>query len=157
MATRIEGVAEELRRRIDSGSLKPGSRAPSIRRAAADFGVSKNTIIEAYDRLVTSGFLASRHGSGFFAAKPQVHSQPIRPPHVEEAVDIVTLLRAQLEETFSVRVGDGRPPPSWTEEAQGRRQPTPGAARGISSEDGYGSAMGAPELRDRIARTHGSA
>jgi DNA-binding transcriptional MocR family regulator len=77
---------------------------------------------------------------------------PHRPTHVAEAVDIATLLRAQLEESFSVRVGDGRPPPSWTEEPEVRRRLGVGGRHRPDSEEGYGSAMGLLELRDRIAR-----
>jgi hypothetical protein len=36
-------------------------------------------------------------------------------------VDIASLLSAQLEESFEIRVGDGRPPQSWTEESEIRR------------------------------------
>jgi hypothetical protein len=34
---------------------------------------------------------------------------------VTEAVDVVSLLREQLEQHYEVRVGDGRPPASWME------------------------------------------
>jgi DNA-binding transcriptional MocR family regulator len=149
LRTRTQAVIDAIHERIESGALKVGARTPSIRQAAEEFGVSKNTVIEAYDRLVAAGLLAARQGSGFTVTEPPSDVQPVRPSHVAEAVDIATLLRAQLEESFSLRVGDGRPPPSWTEEPEVRRRlrfSRPG------SEDGYGSAMGLPELRDEIAR-----
>ena len=40
--TRTETVVSEIRRRIEAGAVKAGARLPSIRRAAAEFDVSKN-------------------------------------------------------------------------------------------------------------------
>jgi len=153
LGTRTDAVVDGLRKRIEAGAIKVGAKAPSIRQAAADFGVSKNTVIEAYDRLVAAGLLSARQGSGFVVTEPPSDVQSARPSHVAEAVDIATLLRAQLEESFSVRVGDGRPPPSWTEEPEVRRRLGVYSSSRSASEDGYGSAMGLPELRDKIARS----
>ncbi|RVB04168.1 aminotransferase class I/II-fold pyridoxal phosphate-dependent enzyme, partial [Mesorhizobium sp. M7A.F.Ca.CA.004.05.1.1] len=74
-----------------------------------------------------------------------------RPRHVAEAVDIASLLNAQLEESFSIRVGDGRPPASWMEESEVRRHLGLLGRHQRSSSDGYGSAMGLPALRERLA------
>ena len=65
-----------------------------------------------------------------------------RPKHVSEAVDIVSLLNAQLEESFEIRVGDGRPPPSWTEESEIRRHLGYSARGTLAWRGGYGSAWG---------------
>jgi DNA-binding transcriptional MocR family regulator len=153
LSTRTQTVVDGIREMIKSGALKVGARAPSIRQAAEEFDVSKNTVIEAYDRLVAAGLLMARQGSGFTVTEPPSEVQPLRPSHVAEAVDIATLLRAQLEESFSVRVGDGRPPPSWTEEPEVRRRLGLYGLSRAGGEDGYGSAMGLPELRDKIARS----
>jgi DNA-binding transcriptional MocR family regulator len=153
LRTRTQAVIDAIRKMIESGALKVGARTPSIRQAAEEFGVSKNTVIEAYDRLVAAGLLAARQGSGFTVTEPPSDVQPVRPSHVAEAVDIATLLRAQLEESFAVRVGDGRPPPSWTQEPEVRRRLGLYRSSRLGSEDGYGSAMGLPELRDGIARS----
>jgi DNA-binding FadR family transcriptional regulator len=96
LRTRTQAVIDAIRKMIESGALKVGARTPSIRQAAEEFGVSKNTVIEAYDRLVAAGLLAARQGSGFTVTEPPSDVQPVRPSHVAEAVDIATLLRAQL-------------------------------------------------------------
>jgi DNA-binding transcriptional MocR family regulator len=153
VSTRTQAVVDGVRQMIESGALKVGGRALSIRQAAAEFEVSKNTVIQAYDRLVAAGLLKARQGSGFTVTEPPHEVAPLRPSHVAEAVDIATLLRAQLEESFSVRVGDGRPPPSWTEEPEVRRRLGLYGIGRLGGEDGYGSAMGLPELRDKIARS----
>ena len=53
-----------LREAILTGQLKPGIRLPSTRALAQDLGVSRNTISNAYDQLITEGYLESKVGSG---------------------------------------------------------------------------------------------
>lgn len=54
---------------IRSRAAHPGARLPSIRQFAADYAISRFPVIEAYDRLVSLGFLDSRHGSGFYVSE----------------------------------------------------------------------------------------
>jgi DNA-binding transcriptional MocR family regulator len=75
---------------------------------------------------------------------------------VAEAVDIASLLSAQLEENFEIRVGDGRPPPSWTEESEIKRHLSFFGRVTSAGTDAYGSALGFPALRQEIARRLGS-
>ncbi|MEQ1940593.1 winged helix-turn-helix domain-containing protein [Mesorhizobium sp. CN5-321] len=63
--TLVEAVTDRLQRDIEQGILPAGSKLPSIRRAALQFGMSKNTIVDAYARLVSSGHASARPGSGF--------------------------------------------------------------------------------------------
>ncbi len=143
-------------RLIETDAFKVGAKLPSIRRAAEDYDVSKNTVIEAYERLVAAGWIVSRPGSGFSVKQRDRIPTSARPLHVAEAIDIASLLNAQLEETFSIRVGDGRPPASWTEESEVRRHLRVQSIRQPSSEDGYGSALGYPGLRARLAADLGA-
>ena len=46
-----------IRERISARSLQPGAKAPSIRAFAVAAGVSKSTVVEAYDRLAAEGVL----------------------------------------------------------------------------------------------------
>jgi DNA-binding transcriptional MocR family regulator len=149
--TRAEAVAAEIRKSIEAGALPAGAKLPSIRKAATQFGVSKNTIVDAYDRLVSAGLALSRPGACFTVMERRRPASSDRPRHVAEAVDIASLLNAQLEENFSIRVGDGRPPASWMEESEVRRHLGLLGRRQRSSGDGYGSAMGLPALRERLA------
>ncbi|PXW24230.1 PLP-dependent aminotransferase family protein [Paraburkholderia caballeronis] len=54
---------------IRSRAAHPGARLPSIRQFAADYRISRFPVIEAYDRLVSLGYLDSRHGSGFYVSE----------------------------------------------------------------------------------------
>jgi len=53
---------------IRSGEAHAGAKLPSIRAFAADYGISRFPVIEAYDRLVSLGYVESRHGSGFYVS-----------------------------------------------------------------------------------------
>ncbi|WP_363621368.1 GntR family transcriptional regulator, partial [Mesorhizobium sp.] len=48
---------------IRSRALPPGSELPSTRALAAELGLGRNTIVAAYDQLVTEGYLANRQGA----------------------------------------------------------------------------------------------
>lgn len=65
-ATLVAQLADGLARRIDEQGLRPGTRLPSIRKMAEQSGVSRFTVVEAYDRLVARGLVQSRRGAGFF-------------------------------------------------------------------------------------------
>lgn len=53
-----------LRSHILDGRLQPGTRLPATRELANDLGVSRNTVIAAYDALLAEGYLDSLAGSG---------------------------------------------------------------------------------------------
>ncbi len=59
---------KQIRRAIISGSLPPGARLPSTRDLVDQLGLSRNTIVYAFERLVTEGYLNSRIGSGVYVA-----------------------------------------------------------------------------------------
>jgi GntR family transcriptional regulator/MocR family aminotransferase len=62
----LEGA---LRDAVRSGRLAPGTTLPSSRGLAADLGLARNTVAEAYGQLVAEGWLAARHGSGTWVAE----------------------------------------------------------------------------------------
>lgn len=65
--TRVsDAVARELETRILEGSMKPGHRLPSERELAVAMGVSRPSLREAIQKLVSKGLLVSRHGGGTY-------------------------------------------------------------------------------------------
>jgi GntR family transcriptional regulator / MocR family aminotransferase len=56
-------LARALRSAIDSGQLPPGAVLPSTRALAATLGISRNTVVTAYDELAAEGRIAGRAGS----------------------------------------------------------------------------------------------
>lgn len=151
--SRAQQIANTLIQQIESGQLLPGSRLPSIRVAAESHGVSKNTVTEAYDRLVATGYINPRRGSGFYvqAANP---AQPIPySEHVTEALDLVSLLREQLNQHYEIRAGDGRLPATWMESSEiGRYLKRNTSSSDLADDFEYGRPQGLQALREDIAR-----
>ena len=59
-------IAQQLEQRILEGSLKPGDRLPPEREFALELGVSRPSLREAMQKLVSKGLLSTRHGGGTF-------------------------------------------------------------------------------------------
>lgn len=66
---RIQGA---IRRRIDTGQLKPGNMVPSERELARIHQVSLMTARHALTELARDGVVERRHGAGTFVAPPRV-------------------------------------------------------------------------------------
>lgn len=57
-------IARQLEHSICAGTLRPGARLPSTRSLARMLGVSRNTVLIAYETLAAANLICSRHGSG---------------------------------------------------------------------------------------------
>lgn len=57
-------VYDQLRAAIVQGRLAPGDQLTPTRAAAADLGVARSTVAEAYGRLVAEGYVEGRRGGG---------------------------------------------------------------------------------------------
>lgn len=55
-----------VRKSIENGSLKKGTKVPSIRRLSDDLSVSKTTITAAYEQLCVEGYIKNVPRSGFY-------------------------------------------------------------------------------------------
>ena len=79
---RRASLEQALRQAIRSGRLPGDSRLPSTRALAADLGLSRGTVTDAYDQLATEGWLVARRGSGtrVAAARRSASGPPARRP-----------------------------------------------------------------------------
>jgi GntR family transcriptional regulator/MocR family aminotransferase len=59
---------DELRQAILGGRLRPGDRLPSSRALADELDISRNTVLGAFDQLLSEGYLVMRGGSGTYVA-----------------------------------------------------------------------------------------
>ena len=61
-----DAVVRNLEQRILEGSLKPGDQLPPERDLAAELGVSRTSVREAIQKMVSRGMLYARQGEGTF-------------------------------------------------------------------------------------------
>ena len=61
-------VFKQIHGLIVSGRLRPGARLPGSRALSEQLGVSRNTIILAYETLTAEGYLESREGAGTYVS-----------------------------------------------------------------------------------------
>ncbi|MEH6641936.1 PLP-dependent aminotransferase family protein [Vreelandella glaciei] len=92
-----------------------GRRLPSIRRLAATHHISRNAVIDAYERLVAAGLVRSRPGSGFYVADSAAAlvSQPAATSGLEEVTNGLWGLFSANEHTL--KLGCGWLPSHWRE------------------------------------------
>ncbi|MFD7340684.1 GntR family transcriptional regulator [Streptomyces violascens] len=62
---KYEQIADSLRARIADGEFGADDLLPSQRDLCAQWGVSRATVIKAYDTLMADGLVAARQGQGF--------------------------------------------------------------------------------------------
>ncbi|MFI8432518.1 PLP-dependent aminotransferase family protein [Streptomyces sp. NPDC079020] len=128
-----------LREAIRAGRLPPGTRLPPYRSLAADLGLARNTVADAYAELVAEGWLAARQGSGTRVAERAVPRTPPQRPRTPRRAPRPLLDLVQ-----------GKPDPSvfprtaWL--ASARRALT----RAPHDAFGPGDPHGRPELREAL-------
>lgn len=57
-------IEDQLRSAILSGRLRPGTQLPGVRTLAAQLGVARITVVQAYDQLASEGYVLGRVGFG---------------------------------------------------------------------------------------------
>jgi DNA-binding transcriptional MocR family regulator len=150
----VEQITGYIRGRIDERGLRAGMRMPSIRRFAEDNGVSKFTVVEAYDRLVAQGYLESRRGSGFYVRE---RPQPVRAvsaePERATRIDVVWLLRHMYDANASrdvVLAASGCIPEEWLDEEMLAAALRAAMRKEAASLKGYGVPQGYTPLRELL-------
>jgi len=78
-----------LRDAVRSGRLPAGIRLPSTRTLAADLGVARGTVTQAFEQLVAEGYLTSRQGSGTRAASPAADTSRARAARQAQVTSLV--------------------------------------------------------------------
>jgi GntR family transcriptional regulator/MocR family aminotransferase len=163
--TLTDQLADQLRVTIRQSRLAPGARLPSSRRLAEQLGISRNTVVRAYDILSIEGYVAARPASGLFVCNelPDVVPRPQeqaasavgdnarampRPRFTPEAPDLVNQNRSRLTfDYFPGRPNAGLfPLKTWRRLIQNAL--SHGGALGLSQ---YSDPAGLMSLRTAIA------
>ncbi|MDP2345443.1 MAG: winged helix-turn-helix domain-containing protein [Deltaproteobacteria bacterium] len=115
-ATAVDACADILRARVVAGEVPPGGRFPPERELAEQLGVDRGTLRTALQRLVQSGLLSQRQGSGTVVLDYRATGGPdLLLPLLRQAkgsallalVDDLLLLRRHLAGAVLERLADG--------------------------------------------------
>ncbi|HKM79565.1 MAG TPA: winged helix-turn-helix domain-containing protein [Candidatus Acidoferrum sp.] len=103
-------VYNQLRQAILEQKLPVGARLPSTRALARSLGVSRNTVLNAYEALLADALLAARKGSGTHVSMPSDKIRSLAAP-MRRSFDLWTALReARFPATSAhLRDADGNP------------------------------------------------
>ncbi|HZF26408.1 MAG TPA: PLP-dependent aminotransferase family protein [Steroidobacteraceae bacterium] len=72
-------LEQELRAAIRAGRLEAGAPLPSTRALAADLGLSRGIVVDAYEQLLAEGYLIARQGSATSVAEGRVITERAEP------------------------------------------------------------------------------
>ncbi len=153
-ATLSTQIFERISAAIEQGVLRNGEKAPSIRYVSTSAKVSFATAVAAFDKLVASGFLEPRKGSGYYVrgrVRP-VRLLPKDPALARGTSDMTWFTRSvRAESRFEYKPGSGVIPSSWYD--QERLLGTPLRAIGrqqMLSLVSYGDPYGFLPLRSQL-------
>jgi GntR family transcriptional regulator/MocR family aminotransferase len=159
---------EQLRRLILDGQLKPGMMLPSSRALAENLGISRHTVLLAFDRLVAEGYLETKaaartmvsHGVAELGHKPD--GAKLRPDKggAPRYPVVFAGAKMRLDRSSTGMVADffvGRPSADTFPNATWRRLLLPQLAKGGINLTQYGDPAGLEALREAIAQHLGPA
>lgn len=142
-----------IRQLITGRQLAAGARLPSIRQMALQRAISRFTVMEAYDRLVATGLVESRRGSGFFVARSAASDTATeRTGSLARAVNVANLLTELCADDGLVKHATGCLPDSWYEESDLRRCVRQAASAQGNHLSNFGNPQGFTPLREHVAR-----
>jgi len=155
---RTAGIMQFVRQRIAAREWPPGSRLPSLRGMARQHGVSKSTVVEAYERLESEGVIRARAGAGFYVAGPLA---PLAlseiGPRLDRQIDPLWVSRQSLDlGAQALKPGCGWLPEDWMPRDAIRRALRQVARDPEAPLTDYAPALGLPALRTQIAQHLGT-
>ncbi|CDM25606.1 PLP-dependent aminotransferase family protein [Castellaniella defragrans] len=155
---RTAGIMRFVRQRIAAREWPPGARLPSLRAMAQQHGVSKSTVVEAYDRLAAEGAIRARPGAGFYVAGPLAPLALAEiGPRLDRQIDPLWVSRQSLDlGAQALKPGCGWLPDDWMPRDAIRRALRQVARDPAAPLTDYAPALGLPALRTQIARHLGT-
>jgi len=148
----VDQIVAAITAMVNARELRVGTKMPSVRRFAKCNAVSTFTVVESYDRLLTSGLLSSRRGSGFFVARSEAVPAPLQLAlhATPSAIDALTPdLYSGVSDALPV--GAGWLPPEWYGETTILDAVRHAMKIPANRLRGYGHPLGFPTLRQHMA------
>lgn len=152
----VEQIVAGIQRLVEERVLRVGTRLPSIRNFAARHGVSRFTVVDAYDRLVALGYLASRRSSGFYVAQRQQPEMPAASTcRLDQADDVLWLLHNTFQDVpGALRPGCGWLPSNWLDGGGIQKSLRELSRKPGDFLTGYGDISGYLPLRRQLSQKH---
>lgn len=114
-------VLEQIKSNILSGEWKPGERIPSENELKDTFGVSRNSVRAAIQKLIALGLLTSKHGEGTFVndLSPGMYMNALIPMLILDKDGLLEILEfRRIIEVESVKLAAKRATPKDIEELE---------------------------------------
>ncbi len=93
---------QALRLRVLDGRLSSGSRLPASRDLAVALGISRNSVVRAYDQLYAEGFIEGRIGNGTYVAHLTEKAVPLK----KLSTNLSTGFSTRLSPALSTKLAD---------------------------------------------------
>jgi GntR family transcriptional regulator len=91
-----EQVREQIKRMVAAGTLRAGTRLPTIRQLAADLGLAKGTIARAYELLETDAVIQSNGRKGTVVLEMTTASKQDQTAGLDAAAESLVVIARQL-------------------------------------------------------------
>lgn len=134
---RAEWLTATVREAVADGTLPVGAGLPATRALAAQLGVSRGVVVEAYRRLADEGLVAGHRGGGTRVVATAAATPPVPAPAAPDRAEID--LRPGLPDLAAF------PRAAWLRAERGVLADLPSGALG------YGDPRGTPQLRAALA------
>jgi GntR family transcriptional regulator / MocR family aminotransferase len=150
----------QLRTAIVGGRLQPGLRLPATRELAAALGISRNTVVTAYDLLLSEGYVRADGRAGTvvadFLSPPTQRSREQDEPGRDARLNAawrgpLPLIRADGRDQCRFNFGVGLPDLEFFPFAIWRRLTARALRAASRAVANYGDPQGQPALREAIA------
>ncbi|MCX4658387.1 MocR-like pyridoxine biosynthesis transcription factor PdxR [Streptomyces uncialis] len=157
---KADWLTSQIRRALTDGRLPVGSRLPATRVLAAELGVSRGVVTEAYQRLIEDGHLAGRGRGGTIAVGAPAAipaggpATPAGPPSPRDlftaapgpdVFDLIRTVRARID------LSPGLPDLAAFPRAEWLRAERRVLNSLVAADLGYGDPRGTPALRLAVA------
>jgi len=140
-------IYTQIREKILSGALRSKDALPSTRNLSKDLCVARNTILTAYDMLVSDGFLFSLPGSGFFVS-PGITCE-VQPAQISDFN--VASLSDLLVPNNIINFDSGLPALDLFPKSKWNQATTKALNEAPISALGYDDPQGRPEFREVLS------
>ena len=152
--TIAQTLAASIQRQIQEEAFAFGDKLPSLRELSELHGLSKNTVVAAFEILVNQGVIEPRRGSGYYVcAKRSSKSPEEDSKSLERAMNIVWMMREQFKAVQDAHpLGDGFPPIEWLTDLRLDKYHHKVVRSGMGTVFRYGNRFGYQPLREHLVR-----